>query len=53
MEEFARFQKDPSVAVDALMIGDSPAAKIDATRTAALMQVIVAMYNLEEAMTKT
>jgi hypothetical protein len=51
--EFTRFQEDPSVAVDALMIGDSPAAKIGETKTAALMQVIVAIYNLEEAITKS
>lgn len=53
VEELSRFQEDPDIAVNTLMVGDSPAAKMEEIRTAALMQVIVAIYNLEETLTKT
>ncbi|GAB3011427.1 hypothetical protein GCM10027284_33480 [Cyclobacterium sediminis] len=52
-EELLRFEKSPEIASGSLDIGESPASKKEAVRTAALMQVIVALYNLEEAITKT
>ena len=52
-EELLRFEKNPEIASGSLDIGESPASKKEAVQTAALMQVIVALYNLEEAITKT
>jgi hypothetical protein len=52
-EELLRFEKNPEIASSSLDIGESPASKKEAVQTAALMQVIVALYNLEEAITKT
>ena len=52
-EEVLRFENSPEIASGSLDIGESPASKKEAVRTAALMQVIVALYNLEEAITKT
>lgn len=52
-EELERFENSPEIASNSLEIGESPAAKKEEVRTAALMQVIVALYNLEEAITKT
>ena len=52
-EELSRFQKEPDIAANTLSVGESPSAEKEAIRTAALMQVIVALYNLEETVTKT
>jgi len=52
-EELSRFQKEPDIAANTLSVGESLSAENEAIRTAALMQVIVALYNLEEALTKT
>jgi hypothetical protein len=52
-EEFSRFSNDQASADDLFKVGEYPIQeeKINPT-TAALMQVILAMYNLEEAITK-
>ncbi len=53
-EELSRFSNDPEEAIQAMEVGKFPLAKESETaETAALMQVIVALYNLEEAITKT
>ncbi|WP_339925596.1 PSD1 and planctomycete cytochrome C domain-containing protein [uncultured Cyclobacterium sp.] len=52
-EELSRFQLEPVIATSALLVGESPTTEKEAIRTAALMQVIVALYNLEETITKT
>lgn len=52
-EEFSRFSKDQASADDLFRVGEYPLKeeKIN-PNTAAMMQVILAMYNLEEAITK-
>jgi hypothetical protein len=52
-EEYSRFSKDQASADDLFRVGEYPIKeeKIN-PNTAALMQVILAMYNLEEAITK-
>ncbi|GEO19472.1 hypothetical protein CQA01_00060 [Cyclobacterium qasimii] len=52
-EELERFKMEPVTATSTLLVGESPTSEKEAIRTAALMQVIVALYNLEETITKT
>ncbi|MEX2568222.1 MAG: PSD1 and planctomycete cytochrome C domain-containing protein [Cyclobacteriaceae bacterium] len=53
-EEYQRFSNHPAMAKDALQVGEYPVEEGKSeVVTAALMQVIVAIYNLEEAITKT
>ncbi|MFO7826353.1 MAG: PSD1 and planctomycete cytochrome C domain-containing protein [Cyclobacterium sp.] len=53
-EERARFDESPLAAKQSVQIGEFPLQKEqEARESAALMQVIVALYNLEEAITKT
>ncbi|WP_235941861.1 PSD1 and planctomycete cytochrome C domain-containing protein, partial [Cyclobacterium roseum] len=53
-EELKRFQKRPEKILHAVRAGDSPLGpNADKPETAALMQVVVAIYNVEEAITKT
>jgi hypothetical protein len=52
-EEFSRFSKDQASADALLRMGEYPIKEEKITPdTAAMMQVILAMYNLEEAITK-
>jgi hypothetical protein len=52
--QLAGFRKHPVNARKSLAVGEYPqATNEDAVTTAALMQVIVTLYNLEEAITKT
>ncbi|MEX2514335.1 MAG: PSD1 and planctomycete cytochrome C domain-containing protein [Cyclobacteriaceae bacterium] len=53
-EEFQRFNKNPDLAKKAIHVGEYPVEEGKSEIvTASLMQVIVAIYNLEEAITKT
>ncbi|SHN32956.1 Planctomycete cytochrome C [Cyclobacterium lianum] len=53
-EELGRFTDQPAAAQKVVDIGASPLPETQKTAaSAALMQVIVALYNLEEAVTKT
>lgn len=52
-EEMSRFSKDQASADDLFRVGEYPIKEEKITpNTAAMMQVILAMYNLEEAITK-
>ena len=52
-EEYARFSKDKQSTDDLIRIGEYPIEEVKIKpNTAAMMQVILAMYNLEEAITK-
>lgn len=52
-EELSRFSKDQASADDLFRVGEYPIQEEKiAPNTAAMMQVILAMYNLEEAITK-
>ncbi|RPA68199.1 DUF1553 domain-containing protein [Cyclobacteriaceae bacterium YHN15] len=52
-EEFSRFSKDQASADDLFRVGEYPIKEEKITpNTAAMMQVILTMYNLEEAITK-
>jgi hypothetical protein len=52
-EELTRFSKDQASADDLFRVGEYPIEEEKITpNTAAMMQVILAMYNLEEAITK-
>ncbi|MCS4433087.1 PSD1 and planctomycete cytochrome C domain-containing protein [Aquiflexum gelatinilyticum] len=52
-EELSRFSKDQASADDLFRVGEYPIKEEKiAPNTAAMMQVILAMYNLEEAITK-
>jgi len=52
-EELSRFSKDQASADDLFKVGEYPIKEEKITpNTAAMMQVILAMYNLEEAITK-
>ncbi len=53
-EEFVRFKLAPQDAKELLNIGEFRTGELSAPeKSAALMQVIVALYNLEETLTKT
>ncbi len=53
-EELGRFENRPEELVKAVTVGSSPVAEnIKTPGAAALMQVVVALYNLEEAITRT
>lgn len=53
-EELKRFRQRPEKILHAVQAGDSPLGpNADKPETAALMQVVVAIYNVEEAITKT
>lgn len=53
-EEWAFFQSNPEEAQQLLDVGEYPQAKeVDLRKTAALMQVIHTIYNMEEAIMKT
>ncbi len=53
-EELEGFHQEPDKAKALLDVGKSPLSNLDTPEeTASLMQVIVALYNLEEAFTKT
>jgi hypothetical protein len=52
-EEFSRFSKDQASADDLFRVGEYPLKEEKISpNTAAMMQVILTMYNLEEAITK-
>lgn len=52
-EEKERFKKDPEKAMDLMRVGEYPLEEKDINPdSAALMQVIMTIYNLEEAITK-
>jgi hypothetical protein len=53
-EELERFERRPEEIAKAVNIGEHPLGdESKKAETAALMQVIVAIYNVEEAITKT
>lgn len=53
-EELKRFKKQPEIILETVKAGEFPLDQYsDRPETAALMQVIVAIYNVEEAITKT
>lgn len=53
-EELKRFQQNPEKILHAVSAGESPLGPMgDTAQAAALMQVVVAIYNVEEAITKT
>ncbi|MEX2511735.1 MAG: PSD1 and planctomycete cytochrome C domain-containing protein [Cyclobacteriaceae bacterium] len=53
-EELRRFQKEPETILNTVNVGEYPLAEeTRSAETAALMQVVVAIYNVEEAITKT
>ncbi|WP_375582847.1 PSD1 and planctomycete cytochrome C domain-containing protein [Cyclobacterium xiamenense] len=53
-EELDRYRQDRAAAMELLSAGEYPSRRHEAPeRPAALMQVIVALYNLEETLTKT
>ncbi|WP_114747936.1 PSD1 and planctomycete cytochrome C domain-containing protein [Pleomorphovibrio marinus] len=54
MEEFERYKQAPQEARELLSVGEFRTADLpEPEKTAALMQVVVALYNLEETFTKT
>jgi len=52
-EELDRFQSAPEDAVKVLSVGEFPMKEEKTAEIAALMHVVVALYNLEETITKT
>jgi len=53
-EELKRFKQKPEIILETVKAGEFPLDQFsDTPETAALMQVVVAIYNVEEAITKT
>mgnify|MGYP003628505372 FL=1 len=53
-EELKRFKQKPETILETVKAGEFPLDQFsDTPETAALMQVLVAIYNVEEAITKT
>ncbi|RMG66750.1 MAG: hypothetical protein D6722_14395, partial [Bacteroidetes bacterium] len=53
-EEQALYAQDVEAATELLNVGEYPHAPLtDTAATAAIMQVVVALYNLEETLMKT